>query len=511
MVDRTQLTHPVTQLDAVARRRPTAPALVADDGMQSYADLAARSARIASGLSAFGVRRGTRVGLLMGSHDDLVASVFAVWRLGAIVLLLNSQHGPDELRHPIKTTEPRIVLADAGRHLDAVAEVRGDGDLEEIATISRVLEHAGEPAPLENLDLDLDATIAFTSGTTGQAKGVTHTHRSLAIQLEMVLRHYRMRPDDRALSLLAISMLPNLLLGPLVALRAGASCRIMPRYDPEAFLEHVRRDGTTYVGPTVPTLYWDLLDRPATESDTGQLSTIRIAGCGGAPMPPDMRQRFEERYDFRFVHAYGTTEAPGLVATDPIGGPRKLASVGPSLAHIRLTVEDDDGTVMPPGEKGEICFSPQAEGPYAGLYEPMRCYWGMEDATREVLDGHKLRSGDTGHLDEDGFLYISDRKRDMITRGGSNIYPKELEDLLHADARIVEAAVVGAPHPRYGEVPVAFIRASDPGVSKDDVLTAVNGRTAAYKHLTDVHFVEQFPRNALGKILKRDLRQRLLS
>ncbi len=255
-------------------------------------------------------------------------------------------------------------------------------------------------------------------------------------------------------------------------------------------------------------MYSDLLDLPVAQAADVDLSSVRVATCGGSPMAPEVRRAFEERYGFRFVHAYGGTEGPGIVTTDPMDGrERRFDSVGVPLPHIRVTIEDDDGNELPPGSIGEVCTAAYPVGPYAGLYEPVRCYWGMPEESAETLRDSKLHWGDLGYLDDEGFLYIVDRKKDMIIRGGMNVYPKELEGLLYRDERIGECAVVGAQHPRYGEVPVAFVRRAEGAqVSAEEVLALVNDHTATFKHLTAVTFVNDFPRNALGKILKRELR-----
>ena len=242
------------------------------------------------------------------------------------------------------------------------------------------------------------------------------------------------------------------------------------------------------------------------------LSSVRVASCGGSPMPPEIRRAFESRYHFRFVHAYGGTEGPAIVSTDPLDRERRFDAVGLPLEHITVTVEDPAGNELPAGEIGEICTAPRADGPFAGWYEPLRCYWGMPDETAAALRGGRLHWGDLGFLDEDGFIYLVDRKKDMIIRGGMNVYPKELEKLLYADTRIAECAVVGAPHDRYGEVPWAFVRTA-PGaaIAEEQVRALVADHAARFKHLAGVTFVEDFPRNALGKALKRDLRRKLPS
>ena len=174
---------------------------------------------------------------------------------------------------------------------------------------------------------------------------------------------------------------------------------------------------------------------------------------------------------------------------------------------MSITVEDKDGNELGPGKIGEICTGPLAEGPFAGAYEPIAEYWQMPEATTEALRGGKFHWGDLGYLDDEGYLYLVDRIKDMIIRGGMNVYPKELEALLYLDDRVAECAVVAAAHERYGEVPVAFVRlAAGSSMTEDEAMALVADRSAKFKHLQQVTFVDGFPRNTLGKILKRELR-----
>ena len=481
------------------------PAFRTEAGETTFAAFDDFASRLAGGLRHLGVDEGDRVAIMAGSHVPFVATVYAVWKLGAITVALNAQLGTEEVLYQLQNSETRVVVADPGHTREVV-----DAVVDKASTVEHVVETGGPLGdPLQAMDLPegADATIFYTSGTTGIPKGATHTHRALGVQLDMVRQHYGITEDDVFLSVLPIYLLSILILGPMSSLNAGATCRLMSRYEPWSFAEAVRQDGTTLIGASIPMMFADLLSLPDEQAAQVDLSSVRVAACGGSPMPPEIRKAFEERYDFRFVHAYGGTEGPAVVSTDPFHRPRKFDSVGVAMPHIKVTIEDDDGNELAPGEIGEICTSPHDAGPYAGRYEPIRCYWGMPEATKEALRGGKLHWGDLGFLDDDGFLHIVDRKKDMIIRGGMNVYPKELEALLYEDNRIADCAVVGASHARYGEIPVTFVRTA-PGatITKDEVLGLVNNRTAKFKHLQDVFFVEDFPRNALGKILKRELR-----
>jgi long-chain acyl-CoA synthetase len=496
------------RLEATAARLPAKAALRTEAGDVTFRDLDERSSAVAGGLSELGVRAGDRVGIMGGSHAEFVVTVYGAWKLGAIVVAVNTQLGLEEVRQHLANCEPVVVVADPGRSREVV-EQAGSG-LKSTPRVVTMGEVDGPPLPAVRLGPDADATIFYTSGTTGVPKGATHTHRAHRVQLEMVALRFALSEDDMMLSVLPIFLLSILVLGPLLSVHVGATCRLMARYEALGFARHVKGDHTTVMGATIPMMFSDLHALPADQAAEVDLSSVRVASCGGSPMPPEIRRAFEQRYDFRFLHAYGGTEGPATVSTDPLDRERKFDSVGVPLAHLLVTVEDDAGRRLAPGEIGEICTAPLEEGPFAGWYEPMRAYWGMPAESAEALRGGRLHWGDLGYLDEDGFVYLVDRKKDMIIRGGMNVYPKELEKLLYADARIAECAVVGAGHARYGEVPWAFVRVA-PGtaISNEEVLALVSERAARFKHLEGVTFTEDFPRNALGKVLKRELRRDL--
>lgn len=496
------------RIEAVAAQHPDKVAFRTESEEVTFAEFDDRASKIAGGLRQLGVVPGDRVALMAGSHPEFVASVIATWKIGAVFVAINAQLGPEEVRYQLENSQPKVVLADPGRCREVIDEVASQ--VPSVHHVATTGELAGEPIRAVTVDPGWDATIFYTSGTTGVPKGATHTHRALTVQLDMVRDRFAMTSDDVFLSVLPIYLLSILVLGPLTALVVGSTCRLMNKYDAAEFARHVREDRTTIIGASIPMMFADLLALPPESAALVDLSSIRTANCGGSPMPPEIRKAFEERYGFRFIHAYGGTEGPVMVSTDPVDRPRKFDSVGVPYPHIKVTIVDDDDQEVPTGSIGEICTSAYEEGPYAGMYEPIRCYWGMPEQTATALRGGRLHWGDIGYLDEDGYLFLVDRKTDMIIRGGMNVYPKEIEGLLYEDERIAECAVVAADHPRYGEVPFAFVRAA-PGatISEEEVKSLVNSRTARFKHLEGVRLVEEFPRNTLGKILKRELRGQL--
>jgi len=334
------------RLERTAARLPAKAALWADSGDVSFRELDERSSAVAGGLSELGVSPGERVAVMGGSHVQLIVTIYGVWKLGAIVVAVNNQLGPAEVRQHLANSEPVVVVVDTGRSCEIVEQAAmGLSRAPRVVTMGEV---DGPPLSAMQLGPGADATIFYTSGTTGVPKGATHTHRAHRVQLEMVALRYALTEDDVMLSALPIYLLSILVLGPLLSVHVGSTCRLMARYEALAFAHHVKADHTTIIGATIPMMFSDLYALPPEQAADVDLSSVRIASCGGSPMPPEIRRSFEERYDFRFLHAYGGTEGPAMVSTDPLDRERKFDSVGVPLPHILVTVEDDAGQRLAP-------------------------------------------------------------------------------------------------------------------------------------------------------------------
>lgn len=490
-----------------AAATPDRSALLFGESALTWGELEATVDRAARGLRAMGVEAGDAVGVLMGAGIEHVIAVYAAWRAGAVWIPLNPQLHDRDLAHCVATAAVRLILVDG-----ALAErVTGSSEPEVAATRALALEElpSGTEAPLPPVQADDDAVIAFTSGTTGRSKGVALRHRALRVHSEAVVAHYGMSERDVVLNLLPLHMLSIFLVGPALAAECGSRCRILPRYGAVAFAEAVRRDRTT-IAAAVPVLFADLNELPADEAAGIDLSSLRIVSCGGAPLDDTVRRRFEQRFDFRIVQAFGGTEAPGIVATDPLDADPRPGSVGRALPHVRITAIDDAWNELPPGEMGDLCTGPASEGELAGAYEPMRAYVGQPDATHASLRDGRLRWGDVGYVDDDGFVFLVDRRVDVIIRGGMNIYPRQLELAAGELPDIAECVVVGRPDARLGEVPVAFVRPSGAArIDPESVARRISDRVPRYAAVAQVLVVDDLPRNALGKVLKRELRARL--
>jgi len=246
-------------------------------------------------------------------------------------------------------------------------------------------------------------------------------------------------------------------------------------------------------------MYYDLTQLPREKLD---LSSVRVASFGGATMPVPLRREFEEKFGFRLTYAYGGTETTAHVTADPLDRPNKPESPGVPLPGRKVRIVDDENRPLPPGEVGEIC----SWGPMV-----MKGYWNLPDATAAALQDGWFHSGDMGYLDEDGFIYIVDRKQDVINRGGFKIFPIEIEKLLYEDPRVRECAVIGVPHPRLGEVPKAFIVLREGAqATPEEFINLTRSQLANYKALSEVEFRTELPKSPLLKILRRELRREAL-
>jgi acyl-CoA synthetase (AMP-forming)/AMP-acid ligase II len=367
-----------------------------------------------------------------------------------------------------------------------------------------VAEHA-VPAAEEPIDPSAPAAIAYTSGTTGVPKGVVHSQRN--IMLPGVVAQLRGDGAGRIGMYLPMTSLNMQVLGTVYALINGECLVCIPRSDAASVVAAVRDESIVRLSASPATLYDIVRDTTVPKAALATLSALTL---GGGPTNPLLGAAFTERFGHRFLSGYGLTEAPASVTREQPGTPARAGSSGPPLPQYALEIVDSDGAQLPAGEIGEVCVRATATGPLAGVYTPMLGYWGRPDATNEALRGGRLHTGDFGWLDSFGELHVADRRVDLIVRGGSNVYPAEVERVLLADERIVECAVIGRADERLGQVPVAFVRsAASAPLAAADVLAVAAASLAPFKVPVDVVFVDEFPRNQMGKIVRTELRDRL--
>ena len=334
-----------------------------------------------------------------------------------------------------------------------------------------------------------------------------HSQHNLLLPGAVARRRTPYDADARIGVLLPLTILNLMALGPVAAFLGGVTCVTIDRVDPVGLAAWIRDERVTACA-TVPAILQGLLTHPDVhESD---LATLTTPGVGGADCPDAFRRLYRARYGKEVAVGYGLTEAPTAVTmTDP-SRPPVPGGAGTALPHVRVMALDDDGRALPPGEVGELCVGPRLDGEWAGVYTPMLGYWNRPDATAEALRGGVLHTGDLGCVDASGEVFVRDRRHDLIIRGGANVYPAEVERVIHEDPDVAACAVVGKPDERLGERVVAFVEPT-PGVALDpDALAARCRRElAAYKVPEEWIVVDAMPRNAMNKILKPTLRARL--
>ncbi|MET8020801.1 class I adenylate-forming enzyme family protein [Streptomyces decoyicus] len=468
--------------DLRARRDADGPCAADEASVMDNAAFARRVRRAAAALRARGVGRGDVVALLLPNTADFVVALFAAWRLGAAVTPVNPALTEDEVRHQ---------LGDAGATVVVTAEPSPRAGWITVAELGAAHEDTAAP----ETDAEALALLIYTSGSTGRPKGVMLDHANLAAMAGMMIETARLSEADHSLLILPLFHVNGIVVGVLSPLLAGGRVTVAGRFRAETFFDLVAAVRPTCFS-AVPAIYSMLAELPdRLRPDT---SSVRFAACGAAPMPPTLIERFERRYGIPILEGYGLSEGTCASTTNPLDGPRKPGTVGRPLPGQHVAVMGPQGRILPAGATGEVVV----RGPNV-----MRGYLGRpEETARTLVDGW-LHTGDVGRFDEDGYLVLVDRIKDMIIRGGENIYPKEVENVLGDHPDVLEAAVVGAADPRLGEVPVAFV-ALRPGAATGagELLDHCRARLARFKVPTGITFVDRLPRNPVGKTDKPALR-----
>jgi long-chain acyl-CoA synthetase len=437
------------------------PALLLEDELVSYGELESRAAETAAGLRARGVVRGDRVALLLPNGAEYVACLLGIWRLGAVAVPLNVLLAPPEIEARVALSGAKLLLTEA--------------------------PHAPADPELAACRAEEPAAILFTSGTSGAPKGAVLTHGSIAAAAASVADALSLGPEDVVLGAAPFSHVLGLSTGIVATLSRGGAVAVERRFDAERTLLRMVETGTTIL-LGVPTMCIALCEAARSASE---LPPIRIAHVGGAAVPVESGRAFESTFGADLYEGYGLTEMSGIATTYVAGQPRKPGSVGKPLGSTEVRIADADERGV-----GEVLF----RGPSV-----VAGYWEDPAATAEAIspDGW-LATGDLGHLDDDGYLFLVDRKQDVVIRGGYNVYPREVEEVLYAHPDVLEAAVVGVPHDALGEEVAALVVARpDAGLTVADVREWAKERVAAYKYPRIVVFVDALPKTPTGKILKR--------
>lgn len=480
------------------------------DESLTHGELAAQAARLAGGLAGLGVEPGDRVGIVCANNPYFVVSYLAALWSGAVVVPVNPAGAPDEMARELDGTGVKVaVVGPAGRKaldaardagaLAAVTVVAGGSSAEHGTGGALAFEDLleSDPSPLVDRQGGDLAVLAYTSGTGGSPKAAMLTHGNLGSNIDQALAHptLRVAGDDVALGVLPLfhSYGLNAVLG--LALATGGAIVLVERFDPHGDLETIRDRGVTVVAG-VPPMFSAWLALP--EAPSGAFSGVRVAMSGAAPLPVEVQQAFKERFDTPLHQGYGLTEASPIVTTTGSEGEPPPGSIGVPLPGVEVRLVDADGEDALAGDPGEIWV--RGANVFAG-------YWEDEEATKRVVDDEGwLHTGDVAGADDDGFLFIVDRSKDLIIVSGFNVYPAEVEEVLVRHEGVAEAAVVGVAHPHTGEAVKAFVvEASSSHLDEEELIAHCTRYLARYKAPSAVEFVNELPRGLGGKVLRREL------
>lgn len=495
-------------LEYTADRLPDKTALIEGTQQLTYREALSRVDGLAGRFLERGITKGDRVALLLPNCIEFCLAYFAVLKLGAIVVPINNRLTPKELAYILNDSGARtLVIGD--QYWDAYLSFSNllQNDLRLICAGESPragAEHFAElavpgpkPGPLPSLAPDDPACIMYTSGTTGVPKGAIMTHNNIFCNARNCGAHLGYRERDVTLVVVPLFHVTGLNSQLVAFFYAGGTCAIMRSYNTGEMIELMQRYKVT-VAFMVPTMYTLMLTNKAL--DTCDISSLRLACYGGAPMDPATIMSLQQRLRLDLINAHGLTETSSVATAAPVcDALRKAGSVGLAATGITLRVVDAEGEDLPPNQVGELWI----KGPNV-----VKAYWNKPDATRVDLADGWLRTGDLARIDPEGFVYIEDRKKDMINRGGENVYSIEVESALVSHPKVLDAAVVPRPHSVFGEVVHAFV-IPVPGTepTEEEIIKHCRALIAAFKVPASVSFLEELPRNPGGKVLKKQLRE----
>ncbi|HEX6601514.1 MAG TPA: long-chain fatty acid--CoA ligase [Solirubrobacterales bacterium] len=487
-----------------AQRFAERPAIRLGDRELSYAELDRDSSRVAALLKERGLEPGDRAGVMLPNVPEFPLAYYGILRAGGVVVPMNVLLKRREIAFYLGDSGAKILIAwhEFGEEARAGAEQVGAELIEvEPDAFAKQLSDTEMAPGLAGTDDSDTAVILYTSGTTGTPKGAELTHQNLNMNQEISAAETAVVGEgDVVLGALPLFHSFGQTVSMNASLGAGATLTMLPRFDPTDALETMQRDGVTHF-QGVPTMYGGLLHHP--KRDDYDTSSLRSCVSGGAAMPVEVLRGFEEAFGCIILEGYGLSETSPVACSNHPDRERKPGSIGTPINGVEMRVVDDDDNPLDQGEVGEIVIRG---------HNIMKGYWQRPDATEEAMRGGWFHSGDMARTDEDGYFYIVDRKKDLIIRGGYNVYPREVEEVLYEHPRIREAAVVGIPDDELGEeVGAAVVPQDGEKLQPEEVSAYVKERLAAYKYPRVVWFMDDLPKGPTGKILKREIERPALA
>jgi long-chain acyl-CoA synthetase len=468
-----------------------------DDTALTYSQLDGASAHVVGLLRDHGFASGDRVGIMLPNVPYFPVVYYGVLRAGGIVVPMNVLLRKREVAFYLEDSGAKLLFAWEGFAEDAQAGAEQAG-AECILVKPGEFEHAvGAAEPItEVADVGDDdtAVILYTSGTTGTPKGAELMHANLARNAQASRELFGFDSETVTLGALPLFHSFGQTCGLNATIGGGGTLTLIPRFDPGKALEIIERDRVN-IFQGVPTMYGAMLHHPGHGSfDT---SSLQMCASGGSAMPVELMRGFEDAFGCKILEGYGLSESSPVASFNHPDRERKPGSIGTPINGVEMKVVDDDDVELAQGEVGEILIRG---------HNVMKGYWRRDDATAETIRDGWLHTGDVGTVDEDGYFFIVDRKKDLIIRGGYNVYPREIEEVLYEHPAVREAAVLGVPHDEYGEEVAAAVAIKDGAdASTDELREFVKGQVAAYKYPRHIWFVDDLPKGPTGKILKREI------
>ena len=487
-----------TVLLATAEKFPDRPAVKLDDVVLTYAELVEQAKKVAAGLVAAGVEPGDRVGLVLPNVVAYPVSFYGAQFAGGVVVPMNPLLKAREVEYFLEDSGAKAVIAfepmsEATEKAAGVtgatffkAGVLAPDDLVADAPIEQVVERSG----------DDDAVILYTSGTTGRPKGAQLTHDNLCTNAQTSAQEIvTITEEDVIMGCLPLFHVFGLTCGMNAGFSVGAVLTLIPRFDPAKALEVIGRDQVT-VFEGVPTMYGAMLNHP--DRENADVSSLKTCASGGSALPVELLKAFEKAFGCAILEGYGLSETSPVASFNMRSVGRKPGTIGTAIPGVEMRLIDDEWGTVAEGAVGEIAIKGE---------NIMKGYWNKPEATEESIQDGWFRSGDLATVDEEGFYTIVDRKKDLIIRGGMNVYPREIEEVLYEHPDVLEAAVVGIPDEEFGEqVGAAVSLKEGADVSTDDIIAFVKERVAGYKYPRQVWIVGELPKGPTGKILRREVK-----
>lgn len=494
----------VELLTSTVSRLPNQPAIHYREQVMTYLELRDQIFSVAAGLKNKGITQETKVALMMTNRPEYIITYFAILATGATVVPINPTFKEKETTYIINDSESEYLITEAAasaviqnsmNDFKQMKEIYYFGEeenhpftdwyeLQSVSPISKVV-----PVHAEDV-----AQIIYTSGTTGNPKGAMITHANLNWMTITAAVINQLTPKDRVLCVLPLFHAYAKLQGFLAPIAHGSTIYLEDRFHPVDTLEKISKyQISIFLG--VPTMYAFFLQNPAISNL--DFSHLRTAGCGGASLPAEILHKTNQSLGVEISEGYGLTESTVMLMTTPRDMIKKLNSVGVPIPGVDLKIVDPEGQEVEPHAVGEIIF----RGP-----NMMKGYYKKEDDTINTIKDGWLYTGDLAYYDEDGYHFIVDRKKDMIIRGGFNIYPRELEEVLYTHPDILECSVIGRPDPVFGEKTVAYVAKKKPELQEEEVVSYCKERLAEYKVPDYICFIDQIPKSGTGKMLKTVLK-----